>query len=210
MWSEPSLFPVVVSAASGTGKTTVVNKLAREFPELFVVSISVTTRPPRGDEVDGVHYHFVTHETFVGLIEAGQLLEWAKVYDHYYGTPLSEVEGAFARGKIPLLDIDVQGGMQIMAQVPGAVSVFLLPPSFEELRRRLHARGTDPEERVARRLECAPEEIRQGLSSYDYVVVNDDVEECVQTVVAIVRAERARSWRHRGERRDSWSFPPMR
>ena len=197
MWSSSTPFPVVISAASGTGKTTVVSRLTQAHPELFHVSVSATTRARRGHEVDGVHYHFMSADEFMALVDQGKLLEWARVYGHYYGTPRAEVEGAYEKGKIPLLDIDVQGGMQVMSAVPGTVSVFLLAPSMSDLHARLRTRGTDAESAVAGRLQEAPGEIEQGLATYDYVVINDDLTRCVDTVWAIVTAERARAWRIR-------------
>lgn len=200
MLNDPAPFPVVISAASGTGKTTVVNRLLETRPDLFCVSISATTRMPRGSEVDGVHYHFVSREEFTRLMDEGLLLEWARVYDHYYGTPRAEIEHAYAQGKIPLLDIDVQGGMQVMATVPGTVSVFLLPPSLESLSSRLRARGTEAETSIEARLKEAPHEIRQGVAVYDYLVINDDVNRCVEVVLAIITAEHSRAWRCRSPR----------
>ncbi len=196
MLSEVPPFVLVVSAPSGTGKTTVVQRLVRDHPGVFHVSVSATTRPPRGEEQDGVAYRFVTHEEFRHLIHEGLLLEWARVYQHFYGTPRGEVEGALAEGRIPILSIDVQGGMQVMASIPGCVGVFLLPPSLRELQRRLSLRGTEHGALLTERLREAPREIEQGLAAYDYIVVNDDLERCVETLWAIITAERARTWRH--------------
>ncbi|MCU0611153.1 MAG: guanylate kinase [Candidatus Eisenbacteria bacterium] len=213
--SSPRPFPVVISAPSGTGKTTVVSRLARQHPELFHVSVSATTRARRGNEVDGVHYHFVTQEEFTRLIDAGLLLEWALVFGRHYGTPRREIDGAASQGKITLLDIDVQGGTQVLASVPGAVSVFLLPPSMDDLRGRLEARRTEGAETIASRLREASREIEQGIAAYDYVVVNDDLDACVGTVWAIIQAERARTWRLRAPCgsvegvNEAWCFQSM-
>ncbi len=189
------VFPLIVSAASGTGKTTVVKRIAELFPDRFQVSISATTRPSRGDEREGVDYHFVMGKEFQHLIAAGLLYEWASVHDHSYGTPVDEVERGLNLDRIVLLDIDIVGGWQILASVPGAVSVFLLPPTMEELSRRLRSRGTESSEAMARRLERAKEEIRRGIATYDYLVVNERLEDCVQMVLSIADAEQAKGWR---------------
>jgi guanylate kinase len=195
MLNERPVFPVVISAASGTGKTSVVNEMVRRAPHRFHVSISSTTRSPRGNERNGVEYHFVTEEAFLDLIERGMLYEWAIVHGHYYGTPAAEVQGGLKAGKVVLLDIDFQGGWQLISSVPGAVSLFLLPPSRAELKRRLAGRGTEDQKTLDRRLRNAGDEIERGLATYDYVVINDDFEDCVDTVTSIINAEQARRWR---------------
>lgn len=203
MLNSPAPFPVVISAASGTGKTTVVSRLMREHPDVFHVSVSATTRAPRCGEIDGVHYHFSTQADFLRLIEDGLLLEWARVYEQFYGTPRAEIQRGAERGKITLLDIDVQGGMQVMSSVPGSVAVFLLPPSTQHLAARLQARGTDTEDTRAARLREAAQEIEQGMAAYDYLVINDHLDQCVATVWAIITAERAKAWRVHASRRSS-------
>jgi len=188
-------FPLIVSAGSGTGKTTVVKRIAELFPDRFQVSISATTRPSRGDEQEGVDYHFVMKNEFRRLIGSGLLYEWASVHGHSYGTPVEEVERGLNSGRIVLLDIDILGGWQIMASVPGAVSVFLLPPSMEELSRRLRLRGTENSKAMALRLERAKEEISRGTATYDYLVVNERLEDCVHMILSIAEAEQGKSWR---------------
>jgi guanylate kinase len=195
MSNERPVFPVVISAASGTGKTSVVNEIVRRAPRRFHVSVSTTTRAPRGNERHGMEYRFVTEEAFFDLIERGMLYEWAMVHGHYYGTPVAEVQVGLKAGKIVLLDIDFQGGWQLISSVPGAVSLFLLPPSLVELKRRLSGRGTEDHEALDRRLQNAGEEIERGMATYDYVVVNDDFEDCVDVVTSIINAEQARRWR---------------
>jgi guanylate kinase len=195
MLNERPVFPVIISAASGTGKTTVVNQLVRRKPNRFHASVSSTTRAPRGKERQGVEYHFVTKEEFLRLIETGMLYEWAFVHGHYYGTPVAEVETGLKSGKVVLLDIDFQGGWQLISSLPGAVSVFLLPPSLAELERRLAGRGTEDAETMARRLRKAGEEIERGIATYDYLVINDRFEGCVDIVTSIIDAEQAKRWR---------------
>jgi guanylate kinase len=195
MLNERPVFPVIVSAASGTGKTTVVNELVRREPQRFHVSVSSTTRAPRGREQPGIEYNFVTKRSFQQLIERGMLCEWAIVHGHYYGTPVTEVETGLESGRVVLLDIDFQGGWQVISSVPGAVSIFLLPPSLTDLERRLAGRGTEDEETMERRLRKAGEEIQRGIATYDYLVINDRLEVCVERVRSIINAEQSRRWR---------------
>lgn len=195
MLNERPVFPVIISAASGTGKTTVVKELVRRDPHRFYVSVSSTTRAPRGSERPGVEYHFVKEGRFLQLIESGMLYEWAMVHGHYYGTPATEVETGLTSGRVVLLDIDFQGGWQVISSVPGAVSLFLIPPSLAELERRLASRGTEDPDAMAQRLRKAGEEIERGVATYDYLVVNDHFEDCVDLVTSIINAEQARRWR---------------
>jgi guanylate kinase len=180
----PSTFPLVLSAPSGAGKTTIAHRL-REARGDVVFSISATTRPPRGRERDGVDYHFVAEDEFRRMIEAGELIEWAQVHGSFYGTPLGNVRDARARGQFLLLDIDVQGARQIRDRVPQAVHVFVLPPSGQVLVQRLTGRGSEDEARVQRRLRNALEEIRTA-GEFDHVVVNDDLQAAVADVGAIL------------------------
>lgn len=193
--NEGVLFPVVLSAGSGTGKTTVAQEVQRANPERFCISVSATTRPPRGKERDAVDYHFFDEGQFLSMVESGGFLEWAVVHDHYYGTPRSEVEHGLSRGRIVLLDIDIQGGCEIMSTLSEAVSIFLLPPNKDELVHRLRSRGTEDEEKIKLRIENAQYEIERGMETYDYLVVNDVLEECVSTVTAIIKAEQMKRWR---------------
>jgi guanylate kinase len=164
--------------------------LARR-PELRL-SVSVTTRPPRPAEEDAVDYRFIADSEFDRLIEAGELLEWAEIVGHRSGTPAGPVEEALAAGTDVLLEIDVQGAFQVRERVPGAVLVFLDPPSLEELERRLRARGTEDEERLARRLHTASWELEQR-PRFDHVVVNDDVERAAAELDAILDSSRSRA-----------------
>ena len=183
----------IVSAPSGSGKTTLVSRLLASLPGLMF-SVSYTTRKPRGDEVDGHSYRFVSRADFEARIAGGEFLEWAEVFGNYYGTHRGILEEAQAQGKDLVLDIDVQGARQLRSRIPEAVSVFILAPSRQILEQRLRARGEDREDVIERRLRDAAEEIRQ-YSVYDYVLINRDLDESDATLSAIVRAERVRRTR---------------
>jgi guanylate kinase len=180
----------IVSAPSGAGKTTLAHRLFQEAPDLRP-SISYTTRTPRPGEINGRDYHFVNEEQFIQMRTRGAFAEWAHVHEFFYGTPRAPVDEAVAQGRDLLLDIDVQGARQLKAIYPEAVSIFVLPPSWRELERRLRGRGTDREEIITRRLQRAREEARE-FSTYDYWIVNDNVERAVSILHAILTAERAR------------------
>ena len=182
--------PVVISAASGTGKTSLCLRLLETVSQI-ARSISFTTRLPRGDEVDGRDYHFVDDATFDRMVAGDEFAEWARVFDRRYGTAYAAIRRQLESGVDVLLDIDVQGGAQIKKRIPGALTIFLLPPSMDELRRRLVNRATDPEDAIERRLAEARAEIRAGRS-YDFLVVNDDFEQAAADLRAIVRTERLR------------------
>lgn len=181
---------IVVSGASGTGKGTVCNALMDSLPEL-AYSISATTRSPRKGEQDGVNYYFLAREEFEKMIEEGGFLEWAEVYGNYYGTPLKKIQERLAEGQDILLEIDTQGALKVMEKCPEGVFIFLLPPSLEELERRIRGRGTETEESITRRLGAAKEEIGVGRK-YKYVVVNDRVGKAVEQIQAILVAEHCR------------------
>jgi guanylate kinase len=180
----------IVSAPSGSGKSTLVSRLLASHPGLMF-SVSYTTRPPRGHEVNGQSYHFVSRGDFEAMIARGEFFEWAEVFGNYYGTHQGVLEQAQAYGKDLVLDIDVQGARQLKIKVPEAVTIFVLAPSRQILERRLRARGEDRDEVIARRLRDAAEEIR-GYKDYDYVLINRDLAESDATLAAIVKAERAR------------------
>jgi guanylate kinase len=182
---------LILSAPSGTGKTTLSRKLvARQPGALF--SVSYTTRAPRGQERDGVDYHFVDDARFTRMVAEGAFVEHANVHGHRYATPRSVIDEARRLGVLAVFDIDVQGGEAIYAQHPEAVRALILPPSLEELERRLRARSTDDDAAVRRRLDAARREI-QRARSYEYRVVNDDVDRACADLEAIVRAERCRA-----------------
>ncbi|NVI98116.1 guanylate kinase [Myxococcus sp. AM009] len=185
---------LVLSAPSGAGKTTLAHRLLKETPDA-VFSISVTTRRPRGKEREGVDYHFVDVATFQSKIERGEFVEWAEVHGHFYGSPQSVVDEARVRKSAAIFDIDVQGGQAIKRKHPDAVTIFVLPPSMEELERRLRDRQTDSDETIRRRMLAARSEIERGIASYDYVVVNDDIERAYGELRSVVVAERCRRGR---------------
>ena len=189
--SEPTV--IVMSAPSGAGKSTVLERVLREVEGLRF-SVSHTTRPPRAGEVEGVHYRFVSREAFKALKREGRLLEWARVHAHLYGTTRAEFDAARRDGVDVLLDLDVQGAAQVRAAIHDAVRIFLLPPSYEDLERRLRGRGQDDAEAIRRRLERAAEEVIL-YREYDYVVVNDDLDTCVAAVKSIIAAARCRTSR---------------
>ncbi|MBM4357124.1 MAG: guanylate kinase [Deltaproteobacteria bacterium] len=185
---------LIVSSPSGAGKTTLCARLRRQFPDLRF-SVSHTTRKPRPNEVDGREYHFIDESTFEGMIQEGRFAEWARVHDRYYGTSLDEIERAREMARGIIFDIDFQGARQIRATMPEAVGVFILPPSLDELERRLRGRGTEDEETTLRRLGNAKKEIAHyGL--FDYVVVNDEVDAAALRLGSIVIAERCQRQRH--------------
>ncbi len=181
---------VVLSAPSGGGKTTLARRLAAEQPDT-VISVSYTTRPPRPHERDGVDYHFVDDRTFQGMVDRGELLEWAEVHGHRYGSHRRYAELA-KDGKVVLFVIDVQGGASIRRKVRNAILVFVFPPSLPELERRLRERKTDSEATIRKRLQDAREEIERGRTEYDYHLVNDDLERVYGDLRAVVRAEQLR------------------
>jgi guanylate kinase len=182
---------LVLSAPSGAGKTTLAHLYRDRHPDA-VFSVSATTRAPRGEERDGVDYHFVTAGRFQSLVADGAFAEWAEVHGRRYGTLRATVDEALRKGQVAIFDIDVQGGEQIKAAYPReACTVFVLPPDAAELERRLRGRNTDAEEVIQRRLAAARSEIARGLASYEYVVVNDVLEGACERVAAILRHARA-------------------
>jgi guanylate kinase len=183
---------LVLSAPSGAGKTTLARRFVAQRADA-VFSVSATTRAPRGAEQDGVDYHFIDGPRFAELAAGGAFAEWAEVHGQRYGTLRSTVEASLAAGQVALFDIDVQGGEQIKAAFPRqATTILVLPPSLAELERRLRSRSTDAEAVIARRLAAARDEVARGLLSYQYVVVNDELEQALARLVAVAASERAR------------------
>ncbi len=191
MADAPQPLVLIVSGPSGSGKSTLVEKLLELPGTMF--SISCTTRRPRATENNGKWYHFVSEAEFERMVEQGEFLEYARVFGKYwYGTPRKWVEEARRNGRDLVLEIDVQGAAQVKQKLPAAVAIFILPPSRQELERRLRARGQDSEEEIARRLEQARDEIMAFRDYYDYCVVNDDLERAGREVQAIATAARSR------------------
>ena len=184
----------VVSGFSGAGKGTVMKRLIQKYDD-YALSISVTTRKPREGERDGIEYFFKTKEEVETMIENDEFLEYARYVDNYYGTPRFYVEEMLAKGKNVILEIEIQGAMQIKAKNPEAVLVFVTPPSFEELRNRLVGRGTETADVIESRLRRASEEA-EGMPSYEYILVNDQVEDCVDRLHQIILSERAKAQRN--------------
>ena len=178
----------VISAASGTGKTTLVSRLVQQHPNVRV-SVSHTTRPPRAGEVNGQHYHFVSEEEFVRLAGEGAFLEHAQVFGNYYGTSYESVQSMCEQGYDVILEIDVQGAQQVRKALPEALSIFILPPSLAVLEQRLRQRQTDSEEVIARRLSEAVDEIQQALT-FDYVVSNRSLQQAGEELWCIFQAAR--------------------
>jgi guanylate kinase len=187
----------VLSSPSGAGKTTIAHRLLQEDAEI-VLSVSVTTRPIRPGETDGLDYRFTDRAGFKAMIEADEFLEWAEVFGHLYGTPKAQIKAGLKDGKDFLFDIDWQGTQQLYQRMEtDVVRVFLLPPSIEALEARLRSRGTDPEDVIQSRMARARAEISHW-DGYDYVVINDDMETCFEQVHGILRAERLRRARQTG------------
>lgn len=179
---------VLVSGPSGAGKGTICKQLLSEVPSLSY-SISATTRQSRAGERDGVNYYFKTVEAFEAMIAEDRLLEWAKVYDNYYGTPVEPIQKALAEGRDILLEIDTQGGLSVMEKFPEGVYIFILPPSMQELERRIRGRGTEEEDALQKRLQNAEKEINDG-KRYTYVIVNREIDDAVAEIKAILTAEK--------------------
>jgi guanylate kinase len=178
----------VLSGPSGTGKTTLCRMLTQACPKEFWFSVSHTTRPRRHMEEDGKDYHFVSEEAFQDMIAKGAFLEWAKVYDAYYGTALVPVEEALERGYNILLDIDVQGGLAVKKRRDDVALIFIVPPSLAALEARLKGRGRDEPDVLRKRLQAAMGEIERAFAEYEYIVVNDDLGNALQDVLAITKS----------------------
>ena len=186
---------IVVSGFSGSGKGTIMKELLKRYDN-YALSISATTRQPREGEVDGREYFFKTREEFEKMIAKEELIEYARYVNNYYGTPKAYVEEQLAAGKDVILEIELQGALKIKDKFPEALLLFVTPPSAGELKRRLVSRGTETAEVIEKRMKRAVEE-SEGMESYDYYVVNDVLDTCVDDVHRIICAEHARSMRNR-------------
>lgn len=193
-------FLIVISAPSGTGKTSVVSSLLQVDPNINL-SVSHTTRPPRQNEVDGHDYFFVDRARFQEMLKQREFLESAEVYGNFYGTSRGWIEEKMAAGKDVLLEIDCQGALQVRELYPQALSIFILPPSLEILKQRLEQRGMDENKVIERRLSAAREEVSH-VHKYDYLIVNQDLQETVQQIACIVRAERLKTIRQLAGQRE--------
>ena len=190
----------IISGPSGVGKSTILHELFKRRDRLYF-SVSATTRAPRAGEVDGVDYHFIQVERFRRMIGEDAFLEYAEFVGNFYGTPKRYVEEAMERGEDVILDIELQGAIQVHQKMPEAVRIFVLPPSISELERRLRTRGTETDEKIAGRLIRARTEF-ESANTYDYIVINDDVEKAVSELEAILTAEHCRA----AERSDALSL----
>ena len=186
---------VVISGPSGAGKGTICKQLVMEMSYLKV-SVSATTRKPRQGEAEGISYYFIDEEEFINRINKGEFLEYAKVYGNYYGTPKEEVFKQLKAGNDIILEIDIQGALQVKKNYPKGVFIFILPPSLTELKNRIVGRGTDSKEGILRRMECAYDELNYAFE-YDYVVLNDHVEEATEKIKHIILAEKNRAIRNK-------------
>lgn len=187
MMTEQGLL-VVISGPSGTGKGTVIQHLL-EHHDRIQLSISATTRQPREGDIDGVHYHFLTKEQFEEMIAQDAVLEYATYCDQYYGTPKAPIENWRGDGDDVILEIEVQGGAQVKQKCPDCVTIFILPPSLEELENRLRGRGTEEEEKIQKRLQTAKDELKEA-ERYDYTVVNTEVADTAERIMEIIQTER--------------------
>ncbi len=187
---------VVVSGFSGTGKGTLMKRLTAEY-DRYMLSVSMTTRQPREGEVDGREYFFTTDEHFEELIREGKFIEHAGYCGHYYGTPRDFVDRSLEAGKDVLLEIEVQGALQVLEIYPEALLIFVAAPSIEELKKRLNGRGTEDPETIARRLERAKEEVKY-IDRYDHLLINDDLESCTRLMHEIIQSAHTAPARNTG------------
>lgn len=186
----------VVSGFSGAGKGTIMKGLLERYPREYALSVSATTRQPRPGEAHGREYFFVSTEEFEDLIARGELIEYARYVENYYGTPRAYVEEQLSAGRNVILEIEIQGALKVKAKFPDALLLFITPPSAQELKKRLEGRGTESPDVIEARLRRAAEE-GKGVEQYDYLVVNDELEECVTLVHQIIQCEHSRMERSR-------------
>lgn len=184
---------LVISGPSGTGKGTICKELLADNSRIQY-SVSATTRSPREGEIDGVNYFFLSKETFEEMRVGDEFLEWARVYENFYGTPRKPVEEALAQGIDVILEIDIQGALQIRQKFPSGVFIFILPPSLQELKARIVGRATDTMDVIEKRLNCVEEELGY-VNQYDYVIINDNIPDAVSKLEAIIKAEKCRAQR---------------
>ena len=187
---------IVVSGFSGAGKGTIMKALLDKYEETYALSVSATTRDPRPGEVEGREYFFRTVEEFEKMIAKEDLIEYAKYVDNYYGTPRTYVEEQLERGRDVILEIEIQGALNIKKMFPDALLLFVTPPDADELRRRLVGRGTETMDVIKSRMDRACEEA-EGMENYDYLIVNDSLDECVREMHAIIQGEHRRTSRNR-------------
>jgi len=180
----------VITAPSGTGKTTIIKNILEKDAGGIGYSISHTTRKPRKGESHGLHYYFVDRENFERMIEAHEFVEWAVVYDHLYGTSISSINRELSLGKDLLMDVDIQGSQEIKRQFPDSLSIFILPPSLDVLKKRLQKRSPNNKTNIGLRLKKAGEEI-QRCRDYDFIIINDDLKKAIKQIEAIIVAQRA-------------------
>ncbi|HOJ28518.1 MAG: guanylate kinase [Spirochaetes bacterium] len=179
------MFSVIISAPSGAGKTTLIEKLLIQNP-IFEFAISTTTRVKRAGEAEGKNYYYVSYSEFMQMVDRGDFLEWAKVHDNYYGTTKKEVDRIKANSRIPIFDVDVQGARSLRNKLQNVISVFIIPPSIKELERRLRHRSTETDHQITVRLNNAIGELREYVN-YDYIVVNDDLQKALDELNAILK-----------------------
>jgi len=180
----------IITAPSGTGKTTIIKNILKKDMGGVGYSVSHTTRKPREGEINGLHYYFIDREDFEKMIEAHEFVEWAVVYDQLYGTSISSISRELSSGKDLLMDVDIQGSQEIKRQFPESLSIFILPPSLDILKKRLQKRSTNDKINTGLRLKRAVEEI-QRCRDYDFIIVNDDLKQAVKEIEAIIVAQRA-------------------
>ena len=186
---------IVVSGFSGSGKGTLMKELLTRYPDTYALSISATTRLPREGEVDGREYFFVSKDEFEKMIAKGELIEYAKYVENYYGTPRDYVEKKLDEGKDVILEIEIQGALNVKKMFPDTLLLFVTPPSAEELRKRLVGRGTETMDVIESRMDRACEEA-EGMQNYDYLIVNDSLDRCVEEMHSIIQGEHRRSSRN--------------